>query len=386
MSRITHDQSQQLDSIRALSAFVVLIGHTNQTLLYPTLGMGATFIGFFTQLSVMVFFVLSGFLIGKSICNNTSKNATFSIKQYAIDRAIRIYPPLIAALMLMVALSIIAPYFFPSGTNSFLSIPDATFVRTGFHVVSQDLFPTLAFLNEFKTLIPSSLDAIGFLNEFKVYTPAANGPLWSLSIEVWYYAAAAAIFVWPTRKALSLALALVILSVTYTNQLFFMLAPVWFAGLGLAIIHHRKPSMNNRLFSRLFAFMSITVIISVVIVLIGEPSGKGLWLNRMNHFRLASGLWFACFLALLMGGAAKFPKLLHSQAKYSYTLYVTHFPIMLFLLGVFQKNIYGSVTYSFIASTGTIVTCIIFANLISKYTEDKKFLAKIHASTKRIFR
>lgn len=331
----------------------------------------------------MVFFVLSGFLIGKSICNNASKNSLFCIKQYAIDRALRIYPPLIAALILMIVLSSIAPYFFPSGTNAFISIPDAKFVRTGFNVVTQDLWPVLAFLNEFKTMIPSGLDAIGLLNAFKVYTPAANGPLWSLPIEVWYYIVAAAIFVWPTRKMLAIALALITLSITYTNQLFFMLAPVWFAGLGLAFIHQQKPEMNNRLFAWLFVLMTISVAISVALVLTGDPLGKGLWLDRMNHFRVVSGLWFACFLALIMGGGARFPSWFHCHAKYAYTLYVTHFPIMLFILGISQTFIYGSVLKSFLVAFVTIAITIVVAQLIARYAENKILIKNTASDVKR---
>lgn len=367
MSRITPDQSEQLDSIRALSAFVVLLGHTNQSLLLPTLKSGSTYVGFFTQLSVMVFFVLSGFLIGKSVCNNTSKHGEFKIGQYARDRALRLYPPLITALILMIALAALAPYLFPSGSHSLISIPGVRFVRTEFAVVAKDLWGALAFLNEFKTT-----------------TPTVNGPLWSLSLEAWYYVIAAALFVWPTKKVVALILFAVTLLVTHKNQLFFMLAPIWFAGFGLAFIHQRRPEMNNSMFGGLFAILSVGVIVCVALVLFADPLGRGIWLDRMNHFRLISGLWFACFLALILGGAARFPKFLHGHAGYSYTLYVIHFPIMLFILGLSQTFIYGSVPKSLLVSAGTLIVSTLVARLLARWVENKNFIHAAASSAKQM--
>lgn len=365
LSRITPDQSRQLDSIRALSALVVLVGHTNQTILLPTLKAGSTFVGFFTQLSVMVFFVLSGFLIGKSVCNNISKNNGFSIAQYARDRAYRLYPPLIVAILLMVLLAALAPVFFPSGTQQLLSISGANFVRTEFTVIAKQLFGALAFINEFKTT-----------------TPSANGPLWSLSLEAWYYVTAAALFLWPSRKVASIALLILTVVITRKNQLFFMLAPIWFAGFGLAFVHQNRPTMNNRLFGWLFAALTIAVAVAVALVLFADPLGKGVWLDRLNHFRLASGLWFACFMALIMGGGARFPTIFHSQAGYSYTLYVTHFPIMLFVLGVTQTFIYGSILLSLLASAGAIIISITAAKVIARYAENKTLIHSAFSNIK----
>ncbi|MBC3491889.1 acyltransferase family protein [Pseudomonas taiwanensis] len=367
MSRITQDQSLQLDSIRALSALIVLFGHTNQTLLLPTLKHGSTVVGYFTQLSVMVFFVLSGFLIGKSVCNNIAKNGAFNLFQYAHDRALRLYPPLIAALLLMVLLATAAPYLFPSGTNALLSIPGVKFVRSEYVVVTKELIGALLFLNDFKT-----------------NTPSANGPLWSLSIEAWYYVAAGALVIWPTRKWLAAGLLLATLLVTRKHQLFYMLAPIWFAGFGLAFLHQRKPEMNNRLFGWLF--VSLTALLVVTVLLVWYPNGpvKGVWSDPLNHFRLASGLWFSCFLALLMGGAVRFPIWFNAHARYSYTLYVTHFPIMLFILGVSQAFIYGSLLNSFVVAIATIAIAIAVAKLLACFLENKTLLQNTASSAKRM--
>lgn len=315
----------------------------------------------------MVFFVLSGFLIGKSVCNNISKNQEFNIAQYARDRALRLYPPLVIALLLMILLSAIAPLLFPSGTQQFIQIPGATFARTGFTVETQQLLGSLFFLNEFKTS-----------------TPSANGPLWSLSLEAWYYVIAAAIFLWPSRRAASVVLLVVVILVTWKNKMFIMLAPIWFSGFWLAFLHQRKPEMNNRVFGWLFLALTIVVIVIAALVLFGGPQGEGGLFDRMNHFRLASGLWFACFMALIMGGGASFPKFFHGQAGYSYTLYVIHFPIMLFVLGVTQSVIYGSVLLSLLTAVVVIIISIVSAKTIANYAENKNLIHSMAAKTKRM--
>jgi peptidoglycan/LPS O-acetylase OafA/YrhL len=316
----------------------------------------------------MVFFVLSGFLIGKSGCNNISRNHGFSVRQYARDRALRLYPPLIAATLLAIVLASLAPVFFPSGTQQLAAIPGATFVRTEFTVAPKPLLGALAFLNGFTT-----------------DTPLVNGPLWSLSLEAWYYVIAAALFLWPSRKALAIALLAMALVVTRENQLFFMLAPSWFAGLCLALLHERRPQMNNRLFGLLFAILTVAVAVTVALVLFSEPLGKGIWLDRMNHFRLVSGLWFACFMALIIGGRARFTKFFHSQSQYSYTLYVIHFPILLFILGVTQRLIYGSIFLSLLAAVGAMTLSIVMAKFLSRYIENKNLILPALKGATKIF-
>ncbi len=365
--RITKDQSMQLDSIRAISALIVLAGHTNQTILAPTLSHGSTIVGYFTQLSVMVFFVLSGFLIGKSIYNNKNRNTDFKFSEYARDRALRLYPPLIATLLLMLFFAAIAPLFFPSGTNSLLSLPGASFVRT-----------------EYVFDINQALGALLFLNEFKTATPSSNGPLWSLSIEFWYYVVAAAIFSWNNRKSLAIMLVLAAYLITRNNQLFIMLCPVWFSGLGLAILHQRRPLMCNKLFSYLITALSFATLIAIVLVWNSDDSPKRIWQDPINYFRLSSGLWFACYLALLMGGAVKFPTWFHKHSGYSYSLYVTHFPVMLFILGVTQGYIYGSILNSFIVAIATITTSIFIAKLVAGYAENKTSIQKTLYGFKRL--
>ncbi|SFP32979.1 hypothetical protein SAMN05216601_10958 [Ectopseudomonas composti] len=142
--------------------------------------------------------------------------------------------------------------------------------------------------------------------------------------------------------------------------------------------------MNNRLFSRLFILMTGIMAITVVWVWLPGSRPKHAWSDPLNYFRLASGLWFACYLAMIMGGATRFPAWFHGQASYSYTLYVIHFPIMLFILGVSQLYIYGSLPRSLAISALTIALSIAAAKLIARFAEDKDALRGVTASLNRM--
>lgn len=97
-----------LDAIRFIAAFLVLLSHCRNTF-FPEYGdlpleqhnlatMIFTFICRMGHEAVIVFFVLSGFLVGGRGLENI-KSGTMQVKSYAIDRFARIYPPLIAAIL-----------------------------------------------------------------------------------------------------------------------------------------------------------------------------------------------------------------------------------------------------------------------------------------------
>lgn len=359
MSRLTKDQSIQLDSVRGISALVVLLGHANQTFLLPTLKTGASIVGLFTQMSVMVFFVLSGFLIGKSIINNRARNGIFDADQYAMDRAIRILPPLVISLALMWALFLAAPHFFPSGTFRFLDMAGVKLARPNF-----------------STNIEQTIGALFFTNGFLTSTPYPNGPLWSLSFEVWYYAIAALLFTIRSNRFVSVLGLAFILLLTSSNAEFYLLAPIWFAGFGLAFIHNANANMNNKVFAPLaiiFGAITIACIWSVLNI----PDSRSPFKSPWVYYKLSSGLWFACMMALMLGGALRFTTILSRTAGFAYTLYITHFPIMLFVLGCSQNYIVGSISNSLIVAAATIGFIVFFSYHVSKFSENKKLLEKI---------
>jgi peptidoglycan/LPS O-acetylase OafA/YrhL len=100
------------------------------------------------QEAVMVFFVLSGFLVGGQIIGR-SRKGSFDLTTYAIDRCTRIFLPLIPACVLTAIVSSV--------------------------VFGQSI-----------SLLQLAANMSG-MNDIIAPTLGYNLPLWSLSYEIWFY-------------------------------------------------------------------------------------------------------------------------------------------------------------------------------------------------------
>jgi peptidoglycan/LPS O-acetylase OafA/YrhL len=160
-----------LDGFRAISILMVLYGHLGGTRNYPgaTVGVLGRWLGDLGHLGVLVFFVISGFLITTLLKAEREKTGTISLKQFYLRRVLRIFPAfyvLILALLLATWLGWI-------------------------HLIGRDfLFATTYMVNYYPD------------------HPWQIGHLWSLSIEEQFY------LLWPLtllvlreRRALILAIA-----------------------------------------------------------------------------------------------------------------------------------------------------------------------------------
>ncbi|WP_417592051.1 acyltransferase family protein [Parasphingorhabdus sp.] len=354
--------SLQLDSLRGLSALAVLIGHSFQVFIAPVSPNLFPVFGLMAQAAVMIFFVLSGFLITKSITRNSARPSGFSIGSFARDRFNRIYPPLVFAIVLVVALFVLAPYFFPSRSHDFL--PGGSFIaRDGFFVG----FPEVA-----GTLI--------FLNGFVVENISANGPLWSLSFEVWYYVVAGFI-AWRPRLGLPIGIAILV-GLALSNTLFGIYSIIWFAGAVVAMLHNHeinvKPIAYTGAISSGIMALAIGTLYCLQATTTATPSDLTVYL--LVAFNLCSGLSFAAFLYLIVIGVVSFKPWLPTSSQYSYTLYVTHLPILLFIFGIVQPNILDRPLLSSITAALAFLLAITLAAfaapkvenfvLIKKYRKD----------------
>jgi peptidoglycan/LPS O-acetylase OafA/YrhL len=171
--------SSVLDLSRWMAALVVVGGHTAHFVLahVGTLQdrppwLSAIYVVRNCHLqAVWVFFVLSGYLVGGQVLSR-QREGRFEFLPYLVNRVSRIYPVLIAALMLGAACDLAGLHWF-NGEGVYedrQNVPD--FEHT--HVRSQ-LSWGVAFWN--------------LLNGQTVVAPVlgSNLPLWSLANEFWYY-------------------------------------------------------------------------------------------------------------------------------------------------------------------------------------------------------
>ena len=78
-----------LDGLRAISIALVLLGHLSGTRGFATLDLG---IGDYAHLGVIVFFVISGFLITRLMLLERIRNGRVSLKLFYERRALRLFP------------------------------------------------------------------------------------------------------------------------------------------------------------------------------------------------------------------------------------------------------------------------------------------------------
>lgn len=80
---------QSLDGLRAISIPFVLLGHLGGSQGFPRLDLG---IGDYARLGVVVFFVISGYLITTLLENEWKKTGTVALGRFYIRRALRLLP------------------------------------------------------------------------------------------------------------------------------------------------------------------------------------------------------------------------------------------------------------------------------------------------------
>ena len=78
-----------LDGLRAISILLVMLGHLSGTKGFGTLDLG---IGDYARLGVVVFFVISGFLITSLLISEHDANGSISLKLFYARRSLRIFP------------------------------------------------------------------------------------------------------------------------------------------------------------------------------------------------------------------------------------------------------------------------------------------------------
>lgn len=168
---ISKDKSVFLNALRAISSFLVVIGHTLMVDLevFGKRNFGVYyFFGEHKHQSVIVFFVLSGFVIAHSVetiknDNNFNDNRTKLIK-YFTDRFTRIYLVLIPAILLTAIIDIIGHIFKLQIFLNNLHIPQ-------FHYMFRMIMNIL-----------SLQGTLGYQIQF-----GCNPSLWSIGYEFSYY-------------------------------------------------------------------------------------------------------------------------------------------------------------------------------------------------------
>lgn len=309
---------KNLDHLRAISALLVFFSHIFQIFWLSIIGTGTwqhTTVHFLSESAVFVFFVLSGYVIAKSLSKNIKRNnGHLIISEYFVNRFSRIYPPFLFSVFIAITVYCLVLLFKLPGSNQPLGVP-------------QDIYHA----REYITIGTHELLSALILNNGLL---EINGPLWSLYIEVRMYVLAglfAMLFVIGRTISLFKKIMWLSLLFIFAMWLFPTLASLfypfwWLTGVLYFYYTELRPSQTKLILSL------ITVLIALVL------------LNKVQMYSTVIQYSVICILFYFaISLRARESKILSHVSSFSYTLYVVHFPLGLLCYAIFSYYFYVSV-------------------------------------------
>jgi peptidoglycan/LPS O-acetylase OafA/YrhL len=367
---LTPAASAHLDFFRALAAWAVMWGHLRaiffvdfQHLQHGSIWLNALyFVTGFGHQAVMVFFVLSGFLICSAILKRRA-SGTWSWRDYAIDRSSRLYVVLIPGLFFGLLLDQVGSSLFAS--SGLYTQPLLSF---GSVIPRSQITPGIFLGNLF------------FVQTILCRTFGSNGPLWSLANEFWYYVlfplglfAGLAWAKYSPRRAISLTIPAFFVA-AFVGSGVLLGFMIWLAGC-ILVLAYSKIRLEARTSLILYLLISS---LALSVCLAAARTGKFFVLGT----DLSVGLAFTLFLFGILQMDVRTPhpyyaNTAHAFAEFSYTLYVLHFPFLLFLRAWIAPS-QGWQPDGVHLLYGTVIGAIVisFAWVVSLFTEKKTRVAR----------
>lgn len=337
--------SAYLDFMRFTAAFAVMLGHMDQ----DGLSMAWLPLSRFSHEAVIIFFVLSGFIIYYSTTSRAS-----SWQQYAVARLSRIYSVALPSVVVCVALALwlaTLPDFDPQKFSNY-SVPS-----------TWDTVSSLLFLNQ------------SWMNVADV---TLNNPYWSLSYEVWFYVLFGAYYFANSRYRWWLIGAAALVA----GPAILVLLPVWLMGAWLAASGRHLSTWSAG--TAWIAFLSpLIFIVCINVTDVDRLIQSTLYENVPGFWRLVSSQRFVtdylvgAALCLHIAAFSSLPAVvqalferhhgkLASLAGFSFTLYLFHRP-MTQLLGAWFPQPVGAIW-----QTTGIALCLLLACWVISFATEKQ--------------
>ena len=271
----------------------------------------------------MIFFVLSGFFITRSIIVD-DRVGRFSWKVYLVKRLSRLWVvllPCLVATLLWDRVNIAL-------TGEAFGIEDlsfSSFVRNCVFLVSGATRPNVNLIG-----YPGLLDLIGSP------TYGSNGPLWSLTNEFWYYMVFPLLYllIYRPRSWLSaIYFGFFIAGLAFVGESIAFYGIIWLAGAVAYIIYDRSAGIAWLRSSYLFALASAALMAALCASKLVH--GPEYALNCLVGLCAAP---FVLVLAGHAGGSVLYQRTAQFLADASYTVYLAHFPFLVLLTNVLIGN------------------------------------------------
>lgn len=344
---------RKFDALRGTAAIVVLLSHAVTTFIEPFLGPAHPVVRVsdaFARHAVLIFFLLSGYLITRSILANIRRNRSFDAVDYLAARVARIYPPLIGAICVASGVWALIHFFGLPGSHPYGRPGDLFTVREMFDLSFKDVALALCMQN-------------GMLG--------ADGPLWTLYFEFHLYliamfatlAVAGSRLLWPYLAAAAA------ISAYYAGRdtAFVPFAIVWCMGSVYAL----RPADIGR-WTHVPTLVAAAALVGCGVFLPGAwaVDYPDIWVGYL--VQLAACLVYARVFLMDNRLGALAPAILARTAAFSYSLYVIHFPLLLMAYSLTQGWLAGSPARSVGVAVLASLVVIVFSHYFSIFFEDQR--------------
>ncbi len=341
--------SVYLDAVRFLAAVLVYLWHSNQRFLIESVLPASNF----GHSSVIVFFVLSGFVIAYV---TDTKESTLST--YAASRISRVFSVAIPAIVITLVLDAIGRGIDPEIYGGYPY--DRFLARIG---------GSLLMTNEVWLISITSF---------------SNVPYWSICYEWWYYVTFAMMVFLPPRIGTFATTATMLI----IGPKLILLAPIWW--MGVLLYRWRLPLKLSVTTS--WAFVVISVVGIVAFHSFGIYPMTGEWLQGVIGGDLHRSLTFSknfpadyllgalVFLnfagmrnvAAAAGGALmSIERPVRFLASYTFTLYLLHQPLFLFWAAVVRGN--PEAPWYWVGVTALTVLSV---GVVGSFTENRRHVLR----------
>lgn len=301
-----------LDAVRAISALVVFVSHIVQIFWLPLVGINSIvhlINNLVSETAVIVFFILSGYLISLSIHRNAESNGGFVVLSYLRSRFLRIYPPLVGAVLVSLAVwGFVTVFDLPGSSAPLKAVSDSYSARETISLTMPEVYHALTMRSGMLTV---------------------NGPLWSLYIEIRLYVAAgiaAVAFtycparIWKVAAAVA-GFVLASFVVGRTQPEYLLYAAWWLVGALFFFSRH----LSKHLGSRTIGLVAALGLAGGIVVTSKAP-------HLLELARIAIILTLSYFMFARWRSA---PGIFVRISSVSYTLYLFHFPLLIAAYSLF---------------------------------------------------
>jgi peptidoglycan/LPS O-acetylase OafA/YrhL len=319
---LSSQASAHLDMVRGIAALAVLFGHWRSMFFvdWAQVRQQNLFLEFFYGSSkfgheaVVVFFVLSGYLIGRTVLRAVWADR-WSAKHYAFHRLIRLELVLLPALLLC---------WLWDSAGIHLFSPSPTYLGTSGSTV---LLSDISRLLNFRIFLGN----VAFLQTLRVPCFGSDQPVWSLANEFWYYALFPCLvisltsrFSWMRRAIAALVMVAIALFIGKWMLGGFL---IWL--LGVALIFLPKPhGLKNRDHSLLLMAAALFVVVQLAVTIVARRLEGGIDTDYVLAVPIVVLLY--ALLHSPYGVSRWYQNIAKQAAGFSYTLYLTHMPILVF--------------------------------------------------------